>query len=74
MFDSGLMPYNYITAKAGGILSELKDVNQIFDTENILKLVVLAILILLPTLFKSQLSKVASINLDDSDSVKEKSS
>lgn len=71
---SGLMPYNFLTVKAGGILSELDDVNQIFDTQNLLKLVVLATLILLPTFCKSRLIKIANLDLAENSPAKVKSS
>ena len=60
------MPYNFITAQAGGILSELKNVNDIYDAKNLGKLVGLAFLILLPTIFKSRLKKIANIEMEDS--------
>lgn len=57
----GLMPYNFITAKAGGVLGNLNDLNEVFDMRNVLQLAVLAGLALLPTLCRSKLQKYASL-------------
>ncbi|CAK4124931.1 unnamed protein product [Aphanomyces euteiches] len=48
----GLMPYNFVTVKAGSMLSTLSSVSDIFDVQTLLGFLSLAGLILIPAIVK----------------------
>jgi uncharacterized membrane protein YdjX (TVP38/TMEM64 family) len=51
----GLMPYNFLCVQAGGLLSELNSMNDIFDGWTFAKLIVLAFVALIPVVIKHKL-------------------
>jgi len=48
----GLMPYNFITVEAGDVLGTLSSLDDLFSRTTLLKLLLLACLMLLPTVYK----------------------
>jgi hypothetical protein len=50
----GLLPYNLITTKAGGLLGSLSSLHAVFDKTNIAQLAMLALVAAIPTLFRSR--------------------
>ncbi|RHY30488.1 hypothetical protein DYB32_004280 [Aphanomyces invadans] len=48
----GLMPYNYVTVKAGSMLSNLQGIRDIFDLQTVLGFLTLAALMLVPAVVK----------------------
>ncbi|OQS08010.1 SNARE associated Golgi protein [Thraustotheca clavata] len=50
----GLMPYNFVTVKAGSMLAQLNSVQDIFDTQTLLGFLFLAIAMLIPAIVKKR--------------------
>uniref|UniRef100_A0A914XKK5 Transmembrane protein 41A n=1 Tax=Plectus sambesii TaxID=2011161 RepID=A0A914XKK5_9BILA len=50
----GLIPYNFVCAQAGGILSEIKSVGQIFDRWTICRLFLMAVAVLIFAVFSKK--------------------
>ncbi|KAF0686413.1 Aste57867_21784 [Aphanomyces stellatus] len=52
----GLMPYNFVTVKAGSMISTLQSVRDVFDLQTILGFLVLAGLMLVPGIVKRRVA------------------
>ena len=51
-FSAGLMPYNFICVEAGNVLGTLSSLDDLFSKTTLLKLLFLAFVMLLPSLYK----------------------
>ena len=59
------MPYNFICVEAGNVLGTLSSLDDLFSRETLLKLLFLAFIMLLPSLYKrSQRQRHGLTNLD----------
>ncbi|RHY99483.1 hypothetical protein DYB37_003990 [Aphanomyces astaci] len=59
----GLMPYNFVTVKAGSMLSNLDSIRDIFDVQTVLGFLTLAALMLVPAIVKRRQAKANSKKL-----------
>ncbi|OQR92250.1 SNARE associated Golgi protein [Achlya hypogyna] len=50
----GLMPYNFVTVKAGSMLAQLTSVRDVFDAPTLLGFLALAVLMLVPAIIKKR--------------------
>ncbi len=55
------MPYNFICVQTGGLLSQLKSLDDIFNTSTIIKLVLIAIVALIPGILFRKRNKTQKI-------------
>ncbi len=55
------MPYNFICVQTGCLLSQLKSLDDIFNTSTIIKLILIAIVALLPGILFSKRNKTEKI-------------
>jgi uncharacterized membrane protein YdjX (TVP38/TMEM64 family) len=53
----GLMPYNFVTTKAGSMLADIRSPTDIFDSRTLMSFLALAGLMLIPAVHKRRQSK-----------------
>eukprot|EP00474_Spongospora_subterranea_P000851 CRZ01309.1 hypothetical protein [Spongospora subterranea] len=58
----GLLPYNLITTKAGNLLGSLTNMADALDMSNLVQLIVLALVALIPTVFRKRFQAYASLD------------
>jgi hypothetical protein len=54
---AGLMPYNFICVQTGGMLSQIKSIDDIFTSEIFIKLGAIAIVALVPGMIMKKLKE-----------------